>query len=234
MVSLVGLSLVKEAVSLKKAIYDKAGTSFELDSQKELKIFLKETLDLEKYVSSKTVTSSFLERLAINRPVVRLIVKYKRRQKEIRSIDSIAVTIKEDRVYPTFNQLKAAWGQLTSKKPNLFDLEGIPKLEECFGKTVRHHFKDAKRSLVVLRDLTKDVNLQCDRVGKVGKNNFMISHPLMGNFDQDELLLSVVIGYSDAKLSQRFMIDYLTLSSIQQGVNHPCCSNHAAINFSER
>jgi len=46
---------------------------------------------------------------------VRLIVEYKQRQKEIRIIDSIAATIIEDRVYPTFNQLKAAWGQLTSK-----------------------------------------------------------------------------------------------------------------------
>lgn len=207
--------LVNEVVNLKKAIYDKAGTSFEIDSQKELKVFLKETLSLGKYVSSNTMTSSSLERLAINRPVVRLIVEYKRGQKEIRSIDSIAATIIKDRVYPTFNQLKSAWGQLTSKKPNLFGLERIPNLKECFGKTVRHHFKDAKRSLDILCDLTKDVNLECDRVGKMGKNNFMISHPLMGNLDQDELLLSIVIGYSDAKLSQRFMIEYLTHSSIK-------------------
>jgi len=47
------------------------------------------------------------------------------------------------------------------------------------------------------------------------RNNFMISHPLMGNLDQDELLLSIVIGYADAKLSQRFMIDRLTLCNIQ-------------------
>jgi len=49
----------------------------------------------------------------------------------------------------------------------------------------------------------------------MGKNNFMTNHPLMGNLDQDELLLSIVIGYSDAKLSQRFMIDHLTLATIQ-------------------
>jgi len=97
----------------------------------------------------------------------------------------------------------------------LFGLERISSLKECFGKTVRHHFKDAKRSLDVLCDLTKDANLECDRVGKMGKNNFMTNHPLMGNLDQDELLLSIVIGYSDAKLSQRFMIDHLTLATIQ-------------------
>ena len=50
-------SLVNEAVDLKKAIYDKTGTSFAIDSQKELKTFLKEALDLGKYVSSKTMTS---------------------------------------------------------------------------------------------------------------------------------------------------------------------------------
>ncbi len=208
-------SLLDEALNIKQNIWDKIGKSFDLDSQKEVSVVLNDTLDLREYLGSKSVTLSALEQLAINRPIVRLIVEYKRKRKQLKTIDSIVKTIREGKIYPTFNQLKSTYGQLTSKNPNLFETEGIPNLKSCFSITIRGYFKDSKRSLDVLENLSEDVNLRRDRVGRSKRNKFIETHPLMKDLDHDDLLLSIVIGYSDVKLSRRFMVDHLTISTIR-------------------
>lgn len=207
--------LIEEAVKAKQNIWCKIGKSIDLDSQKELRVVLNDTLNLREFVGSKTIGLSALEQLAINRPTVKLIVEYKRKRKQIIAIDSIVKAIREGKIYPIFNQMKSTYGQLTSKNPNLFDIEGISNLKDCFSKNIRGYFKDSKRSLYALENLSKDLNLKSDRVGRSKRIKFMETHPLMKNLDQDDVLLSIVIGYSDAKLSRRFMIDHLTLSTIR-------------------
>jgi len=96
---------------------------------------------------------------------------------------------------------------------NLFDNDGMDNFKNCFGKTIRPYFTDKQKSLDILERLTQDPNLKNDR--ESGKNCFMESHPQMKELDKDDLLLSIVTGYSDAKLSKLFMIDRLTVSTIR-------------------
>lgn len=208
-------SILDEVLNMKQTAWDEIGKPFDIDSQKELRIVLNEALDLREFIGYKRVTLPALEQLAINRPIVQLIVKYKRKRKQLMAIDSIIKNIREGKIYPSFNQTKSSYGQLAAKNPNLFDAEPMSNIKSCFNKTIRSYFKNAQRSLDVLEKLSEDVNLINDRVGRNRRNKFMEAHPLMKNVDQDDLLLSLVIGYSDAKLSRRFMVDYLKLSTIR-------------------
>ncbi len=123
--------LMDEAVKAKQNIWCKIGKSIDLDSQKELRVVLNDTLNLRELVGSKTIGLSALEQLAINRPIVKLIVEYKRKRKQLIAIDSIVKAIKEGKIYPIFNQMKSTYGQLTSNIPNLFDIDGISNLKGC-------------------------------------------------------------------------------------------------------
>ncbi len=48
--------ILSKSLETKKAVYDKIGLEFNIDSQKELSIVLNKNLDLQQFVGSKRIT----------------------------------------------------------------------------------------------------------------------------------------------------------------------------------
>ncbi|MGA1871867.1 MAG: hypothetical protein ACMUJM_25375 [bacterium] len=207
-------TLLEKALILQKSIWEKMEKEFDLDSQKDIAIILKEIPSLKELILGQKITLSLLERLAIIHSVPRLILNYKRVRKQIIIIDTIAKAITGNKLRPTFNQIKYAYGQLSSVRPSIFEKEGCSDLKLCFNKNFQGFFKDSKRSMRMLENLSKDTMLHRDRLLK-NNNIYIKNHPLLKGLDFDELLLSIIIGLSDSKLSKRFLVDQLTASTIR-------------------
>jgi len=146
--------LLGKIIKIKSSIHDKFDKKFDLDSQKELSVIIKNELNLDHYVGSKKITLALLEQLAVNNSIVKLIVKYKRFRSQLKQVELIIKSIKEGRVHPVFNQIKTSYGQLSSQKPNIF--VEITGLKKCFDQSIKHFFKDKYRALDVLEQLTED------------------------------------------------------------------------------
>ena len=100
--------IVSKSLESKHMIYDKVGMKFEIDSQKELAIILKESFGLQQFVSAKKITLALLRQLSINTPPLKIIVKYKILQGHLNQIDSILRQVKDNQQFP-----------LSAKRPNI-------------------------------------------------------------------------------------------------------------------
>ena len=205
--------ILNRSLELKKNIFKKIGKEFDIDSQSDLSAIINDTLNLQEFVRSRKITLSVLEQLAVNNPIAKLIVKYKRLQKRMKKVDAIIKSAKGKKIYPIFNQIKTSYGQISSTGPNLFEGDGSDDIKNSISKSLRPYFRDTKSSMDILEKLSHDQNFKKDRVNN--KNEFMEAHPQMKEIKKDEFLLTTLIGYSDAKLSQKFMIDRLTLSTLR-------------------
>ncbi len=201
------IMLLEKALSFKQSVWIKAGKNFDVNSQSEIEIILKETLCVNELIIGKKMTISLLEQLAINHSMPKLIVNYKRVRKQINMIDSIFKAVKDGKVWPIFNQIKSRFGQLSTTGPSLFDMEESLGFKHCISKNFQCFFKNSKKSLTILGGLSKDSTLQ--------KDNLYSSYPLMKELDIDKLLLLIVIGFSNSKLSKQFLIDQLTITTIR-------------------
>jgi hypothetical protein len=100
--------------------------------------------------------------------------------------------------------------------PSLFDIDSLPALRSCFDTSVHDYFKDKQRSLDVLAKVTQDPLLQSVRTSKAKVDSFMAKDALMKDCDHDALLLSLVLGHSEAKLSKQFLVDRFTMTTIKR------------------
>lgn len=91
-------------------------------------------------------------------------------------------------------------------------------LRSCFDISVYDYFKDRQRSLDTLAKMTQDTILQSVRTSESKVHTFMAKHPLMKDFDDDELLLSLVLGQSESKLSKQFLVDRFTVRTIKRNL----------------
>ena len=207
-------SLMERIAELKQAVFGRAGKPFDLDSQSELCVILRDDLDLGQFIGRRKVTLRLLEELAVNRGTVQSIVRYKRLRLQLRNVDCIARSVEDGKIRPLFSQMKSPEGRLSSARPSLFGIEGVD-LRHCFGEAVSGYFRDSRRSLAILEELSEDADLRRDRSDKGNRNRFMATHPVMKGLPQDDLLVSIVAGLSDAELSRRYMLDHVTLSTIR-------------------
>jgi DNA polymerase-1 len=210
--------LLKEAVRLKDKVSDKVGKVYDLDSQEDLSAILMEILDLRRFAGVKSISLQFLEQVAITEPIVRLIVHYKRVRKQIKAIETISTSVVKGRVYPIFNLTQSPAGLITTSKPNLFDVEGLHELKSCFDESIQDYFHDTQRALDILADVTQDSVLKTVRGTTSKVDQFITEHPIMRVCDHDDLLLSLVIGYTDSHLSRRFLADHLTVATIRHDI----------------
>ena len=74
-------------------------------------------------------------------------------------------------------------------------------------------FQDKKRSLDLIEQASGDQVLKKDRSGPL-RLNLLKGQTIMSGVNHDELLLRVLIGESLHRLSTRFLMDRLTVSSI--------------------
>ena len=209
-------SLLSEISKIKASIYEQFGKQFDLDSTKDLGSVLNDELNLRSLIGSKKITLALLEHLAPNNPAVKSIVKYKRSCKSLMLIESIIKSVKGGRIFPVFNQIKSSYGQLHSKKPSIFEYNGAHDLVGCFDKLLRSYFRNKYRSMDIIEDITDDHNLRKDRYSNWIELNKL--QPLLKNIEPEEFLLSVVSGQSGFKLSQLFMLDRLTISTVRHDI----------------
>jgi DNA polymerase I-like protein with 3'-5' exonuclease and polymerase domains len=209
-------SLAEKASRLKDNICKKVGKVFDLESEKDLSEVLREALVLRGYIAPRRITMSILEQLATSEPMVRSIVEYKRLRNRIMGVDAISAAVSDGKIYPLFNQIRSRAGLMATTGPSLFDIDSLPALRSCFDISIYDYFKDRKRSLDTLAKMTQDPILQSVRTSKSKVDIFMAKHPLMKDCDLDELLLSLVLGKSESKLSKQFLVDRFTVRTIKR------------------
>jgi len=205
--------IVSNSLEIKKAVYDKIGLEFDIDSQKELSIVLNKNLDLQHFIGSKRVTLSLLKQLAITKSELKLIVKYKTIQSQLKKIDAILKRVKREKIYPLFNQTKLSYGIVSSISPDIFGIRGIDKIQDCFTSEIKIFFRCEGKSIDIIKNIVQDSNLNMDWKNRI--NQYMVAHPLMKELNTNELFLAVISGFSDYKLSKEFMLDRMDVSTIR-------------------
>ncbi len=137
-----GTVVDQEISRLVDAIYKEAGTTFNIDSTKQLGEILFDRLGLKSVRSGKTMRSTdadVLEELQDEHPVVALILQYRQLVKLKNTyLDKLGQIIhsKTGRIHASFNQTVTATGRLSSSDPNL---QNIPVRTEL-GKKIRSAF----------------------------------------------------------------------------------------------
>ncbi len=157
-----GASLSGRIGDLEKAIYEKAGEEFNINSPKQLGEVLFEKLKLPNGKKTKTgysTAADVLEKLAPDYPIVNEILEYRQLTKlKSTYADGLFDCIDADgRIRTTFQQTVTATGRLSSTEPNL---QNIPIRMEI-GKEIRrvfhpkdgYVFVDADYSQIELRVL---------------------------------------------------------------------------------
>ena len=157
-------------------------------------------------------TQSLIEQFAPQQPLLKLVVEYKRRGKQLRRVESIIKAIRRGRVYPLFSQTRD--GRISSTDPDLFADDGLERLCDCIGGEPAVWLQDKRRSLDQVQQVSGDLTLKRDRTGPGQLNLFMKNQAIMAGVDHDDLLLRVLIGESSHRLSTRFLVDRLTVNNI--------------------
>jgi DNA polymerase-1 len=207
--------LVEQATRPRSEIFTIVGKVFDLESHQALSEVLREVANLRGYIGPRRLTVSALEHLAIVEPIARLIVEVKRLRGRIVRLESIAAAARNGKIYPLFNQIKSRTGLVASSGPSLFDIEGVSGLKSCFDRKVHDLFVDAKASLRLLAEMTKDTVLIMVTASKSKVDPVIAKHPLMQELDSDELLLRLAVGQSDTALSKRFLVDRLKIATMR-------------------
>jgi DNA polymerase I-like protein with 3'-5' exonuclease and polymerase domains len=183
----------------------------DLASHEDLAAVLREKAQLLGYIGQRKVTMAILERLAESTALAWQILTFKRLRSRVHRLEVIAASVRNGRIYPLFNQISRTG--LTTSQPNLFGSEGLPELKTSFERGVRDLFADPAQSLRTLAEITKEPGLQRARIKKFSGRADRMGYPSFGALDQDDLLLRLAIGQSDAELSRRFIIDRLKMAS---------------------
>jgi len=144
---------IAEAVEdLTEQIHDLAGTTFNIDSPKQLAEILFDRLGLTSLRSGKTMRSTdadVLEQLRADHEIVGLILEYRQLVKLKNTyVDKLGQLInpRTNRVHASFNQTITATGRLSSSNPNL---QNIPIRTEL-GRKIRAAFVPEKKSDSIL------------------------------------------------------------------------------------
>ncbi len=173
----------REIADLNKAIYDLAGTEFNIASPKQLGEILFEHLKLDDK-PKKTKTGQYatgeeiLTRLAYKHEIAKKILEYREVQKlKSTYIDALPEMISpgDDRVHTSFNQAIAATGRLSSTNPNL---QNIP-IRTAKGREVRKAFVPRDKGYILMSSDYSQIELR-----------------IMAHFANDE---SMIKAFQDGK-----------------------------------
>jgi DNA polymerase I-like protein with 3'-5' exonuclease and polymerase domains len=220
--------LVDGMLKLRKHVSDGIGSEIDLDSQKEISVLMTEKLGLREVLGRKSLTQSLIEQFAPQQPLLKLVVEYKRRGKQLRRVESIIKAIRRGRVYPLFSQTRD--GRISSTDPDLFADDGLERLCDCIGGEPAVWLQDKMRSLDQVQQVSGDLTLKRDRTGPGQLNLFMKNQAIMAGVDHDDLLLRVLIGESSHRLSTRFLVDRLIVNNVVHvlGARYPRVFDYVA------
>jgi hypothetical protein len=197
--------LVGGMLEEKQRVSDSIGTEVEWNSQVDISTLMREKLGLLEVLGRRVLTQSLLEQLAAKRPLLKLVVDYKRIGKQLKPVESIIKEIRRGRVYPLFSQTRERSGRISSSNPDLFADDGLKQLRDCIGCQPAMWLQDTRRSLNLAQKASGDLALKKNRTGPKQLNLLMKSQAIMNELDQDDLLLRVLIGESSHQLSTHFL-----------------------------
>lgn len=150
--------LVKELKRLEEEIYEAAGTTFNINSNPQLREILFGRLDLPVLKKTKTGAStdaSVLEELAAQGHRLPMLLMDYRQLEKLRStyVEALPVMLNPDtgRLHTSFNQTIAATGRLASSDPNL---QNIP-IRTAEGAEIRRGFVPADGFVFVSADYSQ-------------------------------------------------------------------------------
>lgn len=166
-----GKILKEKMENCEKSIYALAGTSFNINSPKQLGQVLFEKMSLpvlKKTKSGYSTDAETLEKLRFHSPVIDFILEYRSLSKLYGTyIEGLLKVIgKDGRIRTSFNQKQTLTGRLSSSEPNL---QNIP-IRTQEGSELRKFFTAKEGSVLidadysqielrVLADISKDENL---------------------------------------------------------------------------
>jgi DNA polymerase-1 len=165
--------LRKEIIELENAIYEKAGTEFNINSPKQLGEVMFDKMGLPPGKKTKTgqysTAESVLKKLAKDYEMPELILDYRGLSKlKSTYVDALPKLINEDtgRIHTDFNQSVAATGRLSSSNPNLQNIpirtERGREIRKAFIADDGHQLLSADYSQVELRviaSIAEDENM---------------------------------------------------------------------------
>jgi DNA polymerase-1 len=208
-------ALLKEVAALKKSVLDEAGVSFNIDSEKELHAVICKTPGLTEVIGGRKLTLRLLEELAISQTLVRKVVEYRRRQKQLRHVEEVIKAVRDGRLYPIFSQTRSHYGSLYSTKPRLFEEWVHPLVLSCIKHPLARHFRSPCRSLDNIERLAQDDVLRRDRAcGEGVPSSFLKLRALPGGLDHQELLLSIMVGLPKEKICRAFCLSQAKVASL--------------------
>lgn len=149
--------MLKSRISvLEDDIYTEAGTTFNINSPKQLGEILFEQMGMPGGKKTKTgysTSADVLEKLSVDYPFVNHILEYRQLTKlNSTYVDGMIPFVREDgRIHGTFNQTITATGRLSSTEPNL---QNIPIRIEL-GKQIRKVFVPAKNYVFIDSDYSQ-------------------------------------------------------------------------------
>jgi DNA polymerase-1 len=153
--------LTDEVERLRQAVWDDAGTEFNVNSTPQLREILFDKLGLTPQKKTKTgysTDASSLEKLAGQHPIIDHLLAYREVEK-LRSTygDGLLAEVGPDgRIHATFNQTVARTGRLSSDQPNLHN---IPVRSEV-GREFRRAFVPAPGCELLVADYNQ-IELRC-------------------------------------------------------------------------
>jgi len=145
-------------LKFKNRITNDLGIYIDLNSMKEISILIK-NLGLQELLDWKALTQSLLEQIASRQPLLKLVVKYKRTEKQLRRVESIIKSIHNGRIYPLFNQTKNHTGHVSSTDPDLFADDGLVGLSDCVDGELPEWFQNARKSVDCVQQASGDLSL---------------------------------------------------------------------------
>jgi DNA polymerase I-like protein with 3'-5' exonuclease and polymerase domains len=207
--------LLVEVDHARKAVINSAGITFDLDAEEEVRRALGREQKIADLIGDRKATIRLLEELGACHPLPRLLVKFRRVQKQLRQVEGILRTVENGRIYPVFSQTSNVHGQLTSIGPNLFADFGHAILGSCFGDALKGHFRSSQKSLDIVENLSGDALLKKDRRAAGALGRFLKTEIVLDGVDHIDLLLSTMIGTSNSQLCRKFLCHRSTIASIR-------------------
>ncbi|MBR3125062.1 MAG: DNA polymerase I, partial [Mogibacterium sp.] len=155
----IGNELAENIEKLEKEIYDEAGTSFNINSPKQLGVILFENLRIPYPKTGKNKSGSYstaadiLDKLKDDHKIVADVLEYRKLAKlKSTYVDGLLPLIGADgRVRPHFMQTVAATGRLSCTEPNL---QNIPIRDE-YGRLIRKAFVADSRNIFTGSDYSQ-------------------------------------------------------------------------------
>jgi DNA polymerase-1 len=210
--------LIGEANELGQSINTAVGKDINIESDEEVKNYLLSVHGIPEWMNLNKPFTTFLEYLGAIRDIPRLIVRCRRLLKDAHSVDLIIESIKEDKVFPIFSQVKSKYGVVTTKQPDFFIPPYPGELTACFERKVRPFFRDPLSVINRIQALSGDKALEKDMPDGLGVNAFLNSHPTLKGIDSNSLFLSIITDMSDSKLINRFLIDRNDLERLKREI----------------